>query len=193
MTAKILDRVRELAGEEHILVRALEKELSRPHYELTKLWVGVIGAIALTMSIYLIGGNMYAAEQEKPLEQAIASYVRQHPKTAPNQSAIHLQALMTKLGLSIEVFGDGREVKVKPGKLESTEWKSIEPIPEKLVNYLKVHQTNINAIETQLINNPIPQWGSDSAWIEKSDPKGGDSPSSKWIDDYGRQRLKMEL
>ncbi len=193
--AKILDRVRELAGEDHILVRALEKELSRPRYELTKLWCGVIGSIVLTMSIYLIGGNMYAAQQEKPLEQAIASYVRQHPKTAPNQSAIELQALMTKLGLSIEAFGDGSEVKVKPDKAAIAEWKEIdtilvdtakkqfdrredskELISAQLSNYLKTHQTDIQAIETHLINNPIPEWGSDSSWVEKSDPKAGDSP-----------------
>ncbi|WP_309734778.1 hypothetical protein, partial [Chamaesiphon sp. OTE_75_metabat_556] len=52
-SSELLDRVRELAGEEHILVRALEKELSRPRYELTKVWCWVIGSIALTMSIYL--------------------------------------------------------------------------------------------------------------------------------------------
>ncbi|WP_157260115.1 hypothetical protein [Chamaesiphon minutus] len=126
-TSEILDRVRELAGEEHILVRSLEKELSRPRHELTKVWCWVIGSILLTMSIYLIGGNMYAAEQEKPLEQAIATYVRQHPKTAPNESAIELQSLMTKLGLSVEAFGDGSEVKVKPDKVAIEEWKSVEP------------------------------------------------------------------
>jgi hypothetical protein len=193
-TAQILDRVRELAGEDHILVRALEKELSRPRHELTKLWLRVIGSIALTMSIYLIGGNMYAAEQEKPLEQSIASYVRQHPKTAPNQSAIDLQALMAKLGLSVEAFGDGTDAKVKPEKATIAEWKaiqniideyslkqlnktdsSIEALPNKLSSYLKIHQTDIQAIETQLIDNPIPEWGSDSGWVEKSDPKAGDS------------------
>ncbi len=195
-TAKILDRVRELAGEDHILVRALEKELSRPRHELTKLWVGVLGSIVLTISIYLIGGNMYAAEQEKPLEQAIASYVRQHPRTAPNQSAIDLQALMAKLGLSVEAFGDGTDAKVKPDKTAIAEWKAIEPtfkkyldkqletkdliepFPDKLANYLKKHKTDIGAIETHLIDNPIPQWGSDIGWIEKSDLKAGDSPYS---------------
>jgi hypothetical protein len=199
-SSELLDRVRELAGEDHILVRALEKELSRPRYELTKVWCWVIGSIALTMSIYLIGGNMYAAEQEKPLEKAIASYVRQYPKTAPNQSAIELQALMTKLGLSVDVFGDGSEVKVKPEKAAIAEWKeiqdtldkyllkelkkvegSIESLPEKLAIYLKTHQAEIEAIETHLVNNPIPEWGSDSGWVDKSDPKAVDSPFSKWM------------
>ncbi len=198
-TAKILDRVRELAGSEHILVRALEKELSRPRRELTKVWYCVIGLIVLTMSIYLIGGNMYAAEQEKPLEQAIASYVRQHPKTAPNQSAIELQTLMAKLGLSVEAFGDGTEVKVKLDQAAIAEWKAIKPVFKKyldkqletkeliepfsaeLANYFKKHKTDIEAIETHLIDNSVPQWGSDIGWIEKSDVKAGDSLYSKWM------------
>lgn len=197
--SNVVDRVRELAGEDHILVRALEKELSRPRYELTKLWVGVISSIALTISIYLIGGNMYASEQEKPLEQAIAGYVRQHPKTAPNQSAIDLQTLIAKLGLSIEGFSDGTEVKVNPDQAAIAEWKAIEPtfkkylnkqletkeliepFPDKLANYLKKHKTDIEAIETHLIDNPVPQWGSDVGWIERSDLKAGDSLYSKWI------------
>jgi hypothetical protein len=187
----ILDRVRELAGNDHILVRALEKELSRPRYELTKLWCGVISSIALTMSIYLIGGNMYAAEQEKPLEQAIASYVRQNPKTAPNQSAIDLQTLIAKLGLSVESFGDGTEAKIKPDKAAIAEWKAIEPTFKKyfdkqliepfsneLANYFRRHKIDIEAIKTHLIDNPTPQWGSDTGWIEKSDLKAGDSPYS---------------
>jgi hypothetical protein len=203
-SSELLDRARELAGEDHILVRALEKELSRPRYELTKVWCWVLGTIALTMSIYLIGGNMYAAEQEKPLEQAIATYVRQHPKTAPNQSAIELQALITKLGLSVEAFGDGSNVKVKPEKAAIAEWKkiesilyayskkqsqkiedSIEPLPTELSSYLKTHQVDIEAIENYLINNPIPNWGADSGWIAKGDPKAGDSPiSSTWVNGF---------
>ena len=193
-SSEILDRVRELAGSEHILVRALEKELSRPRYELTKIWCWVIGTIALTMSIYLIGGNMYAAEQEKPLEQAIASYVRQHPKTVPNQSAIELQSLMTKLGLSVNIFGDGSKVKVIPTTAAIDEWSSIqtplatfinerldktedsiEPIPNKLATYIKNHQADLDAIETHLVTNPIPKWGND-AWIAQREPQAENSP-----------------
>jgi hypothetical protein len=208
---EIIDRVRKLAGEDHILVRALEKELSRPRKELIKLWCGVIGSISLTMSIYLIGGNMYAAEQEKPLEQSIAIYVRQHPKIAPNQSAIELQSLMNKLGLSVENFGNGSKVKVKPVAGKITEWKAIEPtlkkyldkqldkaedsidsVPTNLTNYLKTHQADFIAIASHLINNPIPQWGSDSNWIKESNLKGGDSPLSplmKYLDLLNTENL----
>ncbi len=198
----LVDRVRELAGTEHILARALEKELSRPRRDFSKLQWWVIGAIALITSIYLIGGNIYAAAQEKPLEQAIANYVRQHPKTAPNQSAIELQALMAKLGLSVEAFGDGTEVKVKPDRAAIAEWNeiepvfkkyldeqlatkdSIEPVPDLLASYLKKHQPEIEAIETHLINYPISEWGSDPGWIANSDLQAGDSPYSQQMNSF---------
>ncbi|WP_295621179.1 hypothetical protein [Chamaesiphon sp. GL140_3_metabinner_50] len=208
-TAQILDRVRELAGTEHILVRALEKELSRPRRELTKVWCWVIGSIALTMSIYLIGGNIYAAEQEQPLQQAIAAYISQHPQQAPNQSAIELQALMTKLGLSVNVFGDGSEVKVKSTTAAIDDWKSIEvplytflnkqsdktedsvePIPAKILTYLKNHQADLDAIETHLATNPLPEWGTDG-WIAQSDPKIDNSPLfTQKIDTMGISHLE---
>jgi hypothetical protein len=198
--AQILDRTRELAGADHILVRALEKEISRPRHDLRAYWGWIFGLSGLILSIWLIGGNIYAAAQEKPLEQAIVNYTKQHPKTAPNQSAIEFQSLMTKLGLSVKEFGDGSQVKVKPEPARVTEWKeiepkfhkylteqlestedSIEPLPSELVTYLKTHQTDIDAIETHLINQPIPQWGMDSNWLAKGDLAAGDSPTSKLI------------
>jgi hypothetical protein len=196
--AQILDRTRQLAGADHMLVRALEKEISRPRHDLRAYWGWIFGSSGLILSLWLIGGNIYAAAQEQPLEQAIASYVQQHPKTSPNQSAIELQSLMTKLGLSVKEFGDGSQVKVKPEPAKIAEWKeiepnfhkylteqlestedSIEPLPSELAAYLKVHQADIDAIETHLLNQPLPQWGMDSNWLAKGDLTAGDSPRSK--------------
>ena len=198
--AQILDRTRELAGADHILVRALEKETSRPRHDLRTYWGWIFGSSGLLLSIWLIGGNIYAATQEKPLEQAIAIYEQQHPKTAPNQSALELQSLMTKLGLSVKEFGDGSQVKVKPEPAKIAEWKeiepkfdkyltkqlettedSIEPLPSELAAYLKVHQADIDAIESHLINQPLPLWGMDSNWLATGDLTAGDSPKSKLI------------
>jgi hypothetical protein len=196
--AQILDRTRQLAGADHILVRALEKETSRPRHDLRTYWGWVFGSSGLLLSIWLIGGNIYATAQEKPLEQAIVNYTKQHPKTAPNQSAIELQSLMTKLGLSVKEFGDGSQVKVKPEPAKIAEWKEIEPkfhqylteqlestedsikpLPSELATYLKAHQTDIDAIETHLINQSLPQWGMDSNWLANGDLTAGDSPRSK--------------
>ncbi len=195
---RILDRTRELAGTDHMLVRALEKEISRPRHGLRAYWGWIFGSSISILSIWLIGGNIYAAAQEQPLEQAIAIYAQQHPKTAPNQSALELQSLMTKLGLSVKEFGDGSQVKVKPEPAKIAEWKeiepklhkylteqlettedSIEPLPSELAAYLKVHQADIAAIESHLINQPLPQWGMDSNWLATGDLTAGDSPKSK--------------
>jgi hypothetical protein len=181
---RLLAKVQELAGADHVLARALERELPRSGLNLKERWAMTIGLIAVTTSIWLIGGNMYAAQQEKPIEQAITSYVRQNPTTPPNQSAIELQSLISKLGLSMRAFGDGSAVKVQPTKAAIAEWKAIEPvltaysskteadlqkIPDQLVRYLQQHQQDIEAIEEQLAKGAVPMWGSDSRWLAKYD------------------------
>ncbi len=188
---RLLAKVQELAGADHVLARALERELPRSGIKFKERWAITIGLIVVTISIWLIGGNMYAAQQEKPIEQAIASYVRQNPTTPPNQSAIKLQALISKLGLSVHVFGDGSPVKVEPTKAAIAEWKAIEPvltaykpkteadlqkIPDLLVRYLQQHQQDIEAIEEQLARGAVPMWGSDSRWLGQGDYHAGDSP-----------------
>jgi hypothetical protein len=192
----ILDRVREYAGEEHPLTIALEKEVSLPRQRPDRTLWWIIAGISIVLSTWLIGGNLYADYKEQPLNQAIASYVRQHPKTAPNQSAIDLQASIAKLGFSVGKFGDGSKVKVTPNKTALAEREKIDaalisywvlnndlaktgnsflPIPAKLHTYLNNHQSEIAAIENHLLTQDLPDWGSDSAWLDRSDPNAGDS------------------
>jgi hypothetical protein len=192
----ILNRVREYAGEEHPLTIALEKEVSLPRQRPDRTLWRIIAGISIVLSIWLISGNLYAEYREQPLNQAIASYVRQHPKTAPNQSAIDLQASIAKLGFSVEKFGDGSKVKVTPNKTALAEREKIDaalnsylelnndlaktensflPIPTKLHTYLNNHQSEIAEIENQLLDRDLPDWGSDSAWLDRSDPNAGDS------------------
>jgi hypothetical protein len=166
---KILDRVREYAGNDHPLTIALEKEVSLPSQNPAgMLWRIIIG-IVIILSIWLIVGNLYADYREKPLNEAISNYVRQHPKTAPNQAAIDIQALMAKLGISLVNFSDGSKATAKPDKLATEEWKAITPIldeyvnkqldktedsilppPAKLHAYLDSHQADIAAIQYRL-------------------------------------------
>lgn len=185
---RMLDRVRQYAGEDHPLTIALEKEVSLPREKpLRGIW-RLIGVIAIILSIWLIGGNLYADYREQPLNQAIANYVRQHPKTAPNQSAIDLQAAIAKLGLSYEMFGDGSKIKVVPTKAAVAEWEKIDSAfgeyvtaqvkkasdsldlpPAKLHDYLATHRSDIDTIQNLLINRELPDWGSDSSWLESID------------------------
>jgi hypothetical protein len=191
---RLLAKVQELAGADHVLALALERELPRSTLKLKKRWAITIGLIVVTTSIWLIGGNIYAAQQEKPIEQAIANYVRQNPTTPPNQSAIELQALISKLGLSVHAFGDGSAVKVHPTKAAIAEWKAIEPvltaykpkteadlqkIPDQLVRYLQQHQQDIESIEERLAKGALPMWGFDSRWLSQGDHRAGDSPSNE--------------
>jgi hypothetical protein len=193
---KILDRVREYAGDNHPITIALAKEVSLPRQNPAKMSWRIIIGIVVILSIWLIGGNLYADYREQPLNQEIANYVRQHPKTPPNQAAIDLQATMAKLGISVERFGDGSKVKVNPDKAAINEWNKIEPtirnylvldseiakgedsfqpVPAKLHNYLSEHQNYLDIIRNRLINNELPEWGNDSGWIERNDPNAGDA------------------
>jgi hypothetical protein len=208
---KILDRVREYAGEDHPLTIALEEEILLPRQNPARmLWRKIIGIVVI-LSIWLIGGNLYADYKEQPLNQAIANYVRQHPKTPPNQAAIDLQASMAKLGISLVNFSDGSKATVKPEKIATEEWKVITPIldkyvtnrlnitedsilppPAKLHAYLNSHQADITAIQDRLLGSTLPNWGSDSAWVERSDLNAGDSRYVEWPN-YLTVRLVSKL
>jgi hypothetical protein len=212
--SSILVIVREYAGSEHPLTIALEKEVLLPRQNPARmLWRIIIGIVAI-LSIWLIGGNLYADYREQPLNQAIANYVRQHPKTPPNQAAIDLQAAMAKLGISVERFGDGSKVKVNPDKAAINEWNKIEPtihnyllldseiakgedsfqpVPAKLHNYLSEHQNYLNIIRDRLINNEFPEWGNDSGWIERTDPNAGDAWKSSNVKYFNLMNIRKLL
>ncbi len=208
---KILDRVREYAGNDHPLTIALEKEVLLPRQNPARMLWRIIIGIIIILSIWLIGGNIYADYREKPLNEAISNYVRQHPKTAPNQAAIDLQASMAKLGISLVNFSDGSKATAKPDRLATEEWKVITPIldkyvtdrlnttedsilpfPAKLHAYLDSHQADITAIQDRLLGSTLPNWGSDSAWVERSDLNAGDSRYVEWPN-YLTVRLVSKL
>jgi hypothetical protein len=196
---KILEQIRQLAGEDHPLVDALKQSTLHPFQITTKLLLRIMLLVTLLISIWLIGGNLVAFELEKPMKQAITSYIRQYPNQPPNQSAIELQSLMAKLGLSEKVFGDGSKVTVKPDQGSWIRAKVLEQeldkyltiqlynikdsyhaTPAKLKEYLQEHQADIEAIENHLLTKPLPQWGTDLSWLEKDNPNGGDKASSTW-------------
>jgi hypothetical protein len=212
---KILNRVREYAGDDHPLTIALEEEVSLPRQNPARMLWRVIIVIVIILSIWLIAGNLYADYKEQPLNEAISNYVCQHPKTPPNQAAIDLQDAMAKLGISAERFGDGSKVKVKPDKVAINEWNKIkptlhnyllldseiakgedsfQPVPVKLHNYLSEHQNYLDIIRDRLINNELPEWGNDSRWIERNDPNAGDaweSSNTKYFDLMNIRKLLL--
>ena len=196
--SKMLIATKKFTGNDRPLTIALEKEVLLPRQNPAKMLWRIIIGIIIILSIWLIGGNLYADYREKPLNQAIANYVHQHPKIAPNQAAIDLQASVAKLGIPLVGFGDGSKATVKPDNLATQEWKTILPIldeyvpkqllnktedlfsppPTKLHAYLNSHQAEIAAIQNQLASNNLPSWGSDSGWIEHSDFNAGDGANT---------------
>jgi hypothetical protein len=197
-TQKILSRVRECAGDNHPLTLELEKVVALPPAKPFRVIWRSIAAIAIVILTWLIGGNLVAASQEQTLNKDIAAFVRQHPTTPPNQSAIDLQAAMSKLGLSAANYGDGSKVKVSPTLAAVDDRKSIEPIlnkyvderlnknslaplPAQLATYLTTHRADIEAIKSQLIDRDLPEWGSDTRWIDRSDIQAGDSINAPLI------------
>jgi hypothetical protein len=210
---KILDRVREYAGDNHPLTIALEKEVSLPRQNPARMLWRIIIGIVIILSTWLIGGNLYADYREKPLNEAIANYVHQHPKTPPNQAAIDLQAAISKLGIPLVVFGDGSKATLKPDRLATQEWKTIlpildeyvpkqllnktedssSPLPTKLHAYLNSHQAEIDTIQNQLASDNLPSWGSDSAWVAHSNFNAGDGANTDRAYSYNMLQLSRLL
>jgi hypothetical protein len=179
--SKILNCVRQYTSADHPLVIALEKEIARPQQRPYRIASRMITVIVLLISTWLIGGNLLADQLGKPLAQAIVNYQIRYATVAPNESAVQLQALMTKLGLSVEYFHDGNQVKTQPTKAAVNEWKAIDKIldkylrqnstkfkgnqgsqevlPKKIADFLAKHQPDLEAINNHLVNSSIPQWG----------------------------------
>jgi hypothetical protein len=211
--SKILNLVREYAGEEHPVVRALEKESLHPYRNPAKRPWQIISSIALIVSIWLIGGNLVAAHLEQPLEKAIASYLKNHTRTEANQSAIDLNALIAKLGIPANSNDDLSKEKIHPAKsiilerkaikvisdkyldqLYSTE-DSINPLPIQLEKYLKTHQSDIEEIKNFLVKEPLLNWGNtnDFQKIDRRYPNSINSPNTKWISSWGISELQKLL
>jgi hypothetical protein len=171
----------------------------------------LFGTIVVILTIWLIGGNLAATILEENLDRKIAEFVRQHPKTSPNQSAIDLQTSIAKLGLSVKRFGDGSNIKSQPDTKAVAEWQAIEPtldrylyldeelaktedsfypIPNKLHNYLNKHHSEIAEIQSFLIDREIPDWGSDSSWIEKNHPEHKDRIIPKYLSYFNIYRFQ---
>ncbi|MGB3236898.1 MAG: hypothetical protein WBB29_01295, partial [Geitlerinemataceae cyanobacterium] len=53
--------------------------------------------LAGILAIWIVGGNWLASRKEQEIEQDLAAFSQQFPKTEPNDSALKLAELMAKL------------------------------------------------------------------------------------------------
>lgn len=147
------------------------------------LWL-VNGLIVSLLVLWLVGGNLLAAQLEKPINQGWADFIHRFPKTDLNNSALKLQELTAQKGID-PLFGTKETLKRFPtseknrqafekirkdldqyleNQLENST-NQVEVLPESLRRYLASQSTNLAAIRTQVLNSEMPRWPLDvSQW-----------------------------
>jgi hypothetical protein len=164
-----------------------------------KKWLKFLGgsavAVAGLLAVWIVGGNYIASVQEKEIEQDLAVYAQRFPKTEPNDAALKLATLVGKLGL-YAVGGSFSPVDRYRGSvadLRSSEDDpkafyeilqelnqyldaeiakpndTVNPPSEKLQRYLASKQTALAELRQHVLNNEVPDWGTDITWILEGD------------------------
>ena len=147
---------------------------------------GVIGLLAL----WMIGGNLLASHLEKEIEREIARKLKeleeQYPDPEPNDSALKLEAILSKEfgiggigktnGQGVIKFGDymgyhpdfkasnnddfDRIQELLSQYIDSQISKpddEIEPAPQELQNYLKSKADALSKLQNHVLNNELPK------------------------------------
>ncbi|EDX73405.1 hypothetical protein MC7420_1201 [Coleofasciculus chthonoplastes PCC 7420] len=154
-----------------------------------------VPSVSVLLAIWMIGGNFLASQQEKEIEQDIDEFVERFPDTEPNDSALKLRALMAKLGISgggtpefpIDAYTRSHpdftisesdrqafeEIREELGDYLNAQISkpndNVDPIPDKLRQYLMNNQEKLEAIRQHILNNEVPQWERDMTPIVESD------------------------
>ncbi|MBW4486765.1 MAG: hypothetical protein KME12_03130 [Trichocoleus desertorum ATA4-8-CV12] len=141
------------------------------------LWVcgGCIGFVSLPV-LWILGGNWVAHQQENQSQQQWQALNAQFDHAGANQSALQLEALSAGLGINLLGVKSDRPLlsQAETKQAESIHQElqaflerqledntdAIEPIPQRLQNYLKVHATQLEAIRQQGLQGEMPQWES---------------------------------
>ncbi len=151
--------------------------------------------LAGILAIWIVGGNWLASRKEQEIEQDLAAFSQQFPKTEPNDSALKLAELMAKLGINSGVIYDPVESKSKflgdfsPSEVDKKAFEdiqeelgdylgvqiakpndTIDPPSEKLQRYLASKQTVLAEIRQHVLTNEVPHWGTDIDYILEGDP-----------------------
>ena len=141
------------------------------------LWVcgGCIGFASLPV-LWIFGGNWVASQQEQRSQQEWQALTAQFAHPSANQTALQLEALSASLGINLLGVQSDRS-SVSQAEIKQTDaihqelqaflerqleddTDAIEPLPQRLQNYLKVHATQLEAIRQQGLQGEMPQWES---------------------------------
>lgn len=142
-------------------------------------------AIAL-IALWMIGGNLLAAQQEKTVDQALEQFRQQFPNVEANYSALKLEELTAGLGFGNFVGQkstptrylhsapkanrkDFEDIKGELNKYLDAQLDkpndAIDPPPEKLRRYLMDHATELEAVRTHVLNSDLPRWEVDMNFL----------------------------
>ena len=158
--------------------------------KLFKIFLWYVAGLGGLLVLGLVGANLWAAQQEKPIEKELEAFVEQFPPTESNESALKLQELSAPLG--IQLFESGKESNeqsnstptqsdrqtIEAIQTELTEYldeqiakpnNEIDAPPETLQRYLNSKADAIAAIRNHVLNQEIPNWETDITWVVSGD------------------------
>jgi hypothetical protein len=147
------------------------------------LWL-VNGLMVSLLVLWLVGGNLLAAQLEKPINQGWTDFTHRFPKTELNNSALRLQELTAQQGFepllgtqetskrfSVSQKNQQAFEKIREelNQYLETQVKNstnkVEVPPESLRRYLDSQSANLAAIRTHVLNSEMPRWSLDvSQW-----------------------------
>jgi hypothetical protein len=148
-----------------------------------QFFIWSFSGLIITLAIWLIVGNLIAAQQEKKIDAAKEQFRKQFPLTEANNSALKLEELTAKLGVPVGprykttptryLHSSGYEAKAKEFQdiqkdidnyLNSQLGKPTDEIdipPEKLQKYLSSNASALNAVQNHVLESELPQWEAD--------------------------------
>ena len=158
--------------------------------KLFKILLWSVAGLGGLLVLGLVGGNLWAAEQEKPIEKELEAFIEQFPRTETNESALKLQQLSAPLGINLfETPTESDEQSnstptqsdreaLEAIQTELTEYldkqiakpnDEIDAPPETLQRYLSSKTDAIAAIRNHVLNQEIPNWETDITPIVTGD------------------------
>ncbi|HEY9650692.1 MAG TPA: hypothetical protein V6C95_08520 [Coleofasciculaceae cyanobacterium] len=162
------------------------------------------------IALWMIGGNLLAAKQEKEINQAWEQFAKQFPKTETNDSALKLQTLTAKLGLELYYSrrlksptdssaglalteADRQAYQAINGELGAYITALIErpndavAIPsENLRRYLSSKAATLDAIRSHVLNNEVPTFEINIDYLNEGNPS---VPLPSWLGMVNLQKI----
>ena len=136
----------------------------------------VIGLLAL----WMIGGNLLAAQQEKRVDQAREQFIQQFPNVEANNSALKLEELSAGLGFGRWLGTKATQTRylhLPAPKADKTSFENIrkdldryldsqldkpndeiDAPPENIRQFLADHAAVLEAIRTHVLSSELPRW-----------------------------------